>query len=315
MVFDPRKLLGDDYAWNFPGVAREAESLFGGEVSRNGVDPDVATETGVLGLDLALGGGLPTGIAEIYGKESSGKTALVGSILARSQQLGYPVALCGGEHYDDTYFQRLGVDTSGLVLIRGDMEPVLRAALSFLRNGGVVAVDSVTAFRPLENSDSGYWNELLFDFLRYASSAIPTGSVLVLASQVRVRRSIAPGRLFGMGVESASRWVADMFSTQMELSRTEVGDFRYTMLVKLVKNLNGLPDTTVELPSIKGYGIDKGLDTLQMGVHWGVVVQHGSFYLIDGEPLGQGALQASTNIVGELRNEIMRRVKKAAKSD
>src|SRR3954447_25034281 len=62
---------------------------------------DVATvSTGALSLDIALGiGGLPRGrIVEIYGPESSGKTALALSTMAQAQKTGGVVAFVDAEH-------------------------------------------------------------------------------------------------------------------------------------------------------------------------------------------------------------------------
>src|SRR5678816_4689575 len=75
--------------------------------------------TGSLGLDMALGvGGLPRGrVVEIYGPESSGKTTLTLQVIANVQKLGGTAAFIDAEHaLDPQYAQRLGVDTSELLL-------------------------------------------------------------------------------------------------------------------------------------------------------------------------------------------------------
>src|SRR5574338_20936 len=79
--------------------------------------------TGSLGLDLALGvGGLPRGrVVEIYGPESSGKTTLTLQVIAAIQKLGGTAAFIDAEHaLDPQYAQRLGVDTSELLLSQPD---------------------------------------------------------------------------------------------------------------------------------------------------------------------------------------------------
>ena len=82
-----------------------------------------AISTGSLGLDIALGvGGVPRGrIIEIYGPESSGKTTLTLHAIAEAQARGGVCAFIDAEHaLDPQYAQRLGVDTSELLLSQPD---------------------------------------------------------------------------------------------------------------------------------------------------------------------------------------------------
>src|SRR6202140_560265 len=102
----------------------QIEKQFGkGAIMKMG-DKDVekgieVVSTGSLGLDMALGvGGLPRGrVVEIYGPESSGKTTLALQVIANIQKLGGTAAFIDAEHaLDPQYAQRLGVDTSELLL-------------------------------------------------------------------------------------------------------------------------------------------------------------------------------------------------------
>ena len=79
--------------------------------------------TGSLGLDLALGvGGVPRGrIVEIYGPESSGKTTLSMHCIAEAQKKGGLAAFIDAEHaFDRTYAEKLGIDTSNLLISQPD---------------------------------------------------------------------------------------------------------------------------------------------------------------------------------------------------
>src|SRR6059058_4529883 len=106
----------------------QIEKQFGkGSIMKMG-DKDVekgiqVVSTGSLGLDMALGvGGLPRGrIVEIYGPESSGKTTLTLQVIANIQKLGGTAAFIDAKHaLDPQYAQRLGVDTSELLLSQPD---------------------------------------------------------------------------------------------------------------------------------------------------------------------------------------------------
>jgi recombination protein RecA len=99
--------------------------------------------TGSLGLDMALGvGGLPRGrVVEIYGPESSGKTTLTLQVIANIQKLGGTAAFIDAEHaLDPQYAQRLGVDTSELLLSQPDNgEQALEIADMLVRSAPSIA--------------------------------------------------------------------------------------------------------------------------------------------------------------------------------
>src|SRR5690606_21659188 len=137
----------------------QIERQFGkGSIMRIGVDSPiveiVATSTGSLGLDIALGiGGLPKGrIVEIYGPESSGKTTLTLHAVAEEQKKGGVCAFVDAEHaLDPTYARKLGVNLDELLISQPDTgEQALEIVDTLVRSGAVsmVVVDSVAALTP-----------------------------------------------------------------------------------------------------------------------------------------------------------------------
>jgi recombination protein RecA len=137
----------------------QIEKQFGkGSIMKMG-DADVdraiqVVSTGSLGHDMSLGvGGLPRGrVVEIYGPESSGKTTLTLQVIANVQKLGGTAAFIDAEHaLDPQYAQRLGVDTSELLLSQPDNgEQALEIADMLVRSASVdcVVIDSVAALTP-----------------------------------------------------------------------------------------------------------------------------------------------------------------------
>ncbi|RXH68468.1 hypothetical protein DVH24_030801 [Malus domestica] len=107
-----------------------------GSVTRLGSAGGALVETfpsGCLTLDLALGGGLPTGrIVEIFGPESSGKTTL--ALHAIAEKLGGNAMLVDAEHaFDPAYSKALGVDVENLIVCQPDHgEMALESNISFL---------------------------------------------------------------------------------------------------------------------------------------------------------------------------------------
>ncbi|CAH8346940.1 unnamed protein product [Eruca vesicaria subsp. sativa] len=96
-----------------------------GSVTRLGSAAGALVETfpsGVLTLDLALGGGLPKGrVVEIYGPESSGKTTLALHAIAEVQKLGGNAMLVDAEHaFDPSYSKALCVDVENLIVCQPD---------------------------------------------------------------------------------------------------------------------------------------------------------------------------------------------------
>ena len=105
--------------------------------------------TGSFGLDLALGvGGFPKGrVIEIYGPESSGKTTIALHTIAEAQKSGGICAFVDAEHaFDKFYAEKLGIDTSNLLISQpDDGEQALEIADNLIRSGAidVMVVDSV----------------------------------------------------------------------------------------------------------------------------------------------------------------------------
>ena len=101
----------------------QIEKQFGkGAIMRLGDDRslDVALQpTGIMGLDIAMGGGFPYGrICEIYGPEASGKTTLALYAIAAAQRDGKQCAFIDAEHaLDPKRAVELGVDIENLLII------------------------------------------------------------------------------------------------------------------------------------------------------------------------------------------------------
>jgi recombination protein RecA len=262
-----------------------------------------STSTGVVSLDAALGGPLPSGAIEIYGESSSGKTTLLYEIIATAQKSGMQAALCPSEYLDIPYMKKIGVDLDGLILITGNCgEDALDGALSFLwahRNTGVVlAVDSATSLRP-ERDGAGDWTFMLDEFLGRALDALGDKSCVVLVNQVRVKRSVDPAKFFVDGeVSSTAKKILDLFTLRLELSRNGSRDGEHEIEVNIVASTVSKPATVVYLPVVPGEGINTMKDLLQFGLALGVVTQAGAWYSIGATgpnptiPLGCGIREA-----------------------
>jgi hypothetical protein len=80
---------------------------------------------------------------------------------------------------------------------------------------------------------------------------------------------------FAGKTDSASKRIADLFSTRLALDRKDVSDDTYTMVVDVVANVLSMPHAVIELPALKETGVDLQRDFLRAAVATGVVVKKG----------------------------------------
>ena len=301
----------------------EYEKLYGPFVSgltkEREVVVDCSTPTGIASLDLTLGGYLPAGAIEIYGVESSGKTTLLYEIMSTAQKNGMVVALCSSEYLDIPYMKKFGMDLDSLILITGNTgESVISAACDMIYKWPdgrlLLAIDSATSLRP-KIDEYANWAVMIEMFLRVALPALGPQSSIVMTNQVRARRSIGADKFFAGGTTSTARNIAGMFSTRLELSRLDVTEESYTMIVDIVANQDTPPSGIIHLPVIKGHGVDTMLDLVRVAAELGVVTKAGSWYELRDHNyhLGQGEKTAALALSKrpEIASWVLERVQRA----
>ena len=109
----------------------ELDNILGGGYSEERDTKKATALMGPISLDLRLRGIPPAGLVEIFGAESTGKTALLFHAIATAQKAGMDCLLCATEVFDAEYAQVLGVDLSRLALVVG-IEPA--AAIELLED-------------------------------------------------------------------------------------------------------------------------------------------------------------------------------------
>jgi RecA/RadA recombinase len=275
-------------------VSDRLEAMFGSYGIEERATAALATQTGILSLDIALGGGLPTGVTEIYGRDSVGKTALLYQILCMAQLCGKKTVLCATEVLDVPYLQSNGVDPDKLLLIRAEYgEDAIGLMLEQVTEDDcVIGLDSASAMRP-QFDEPLEWSIMMHDFIRTALHFMRKRSCIVMTNQVRARKSIEEEKVFAGGVDSYGKRIASELSTRLELSRREVSEDAYTLVVDVVANLATQPATLLELPAKKGSGIDAWVDLVRVAVGVGILTTKGPWYYWGGYVLGQGEVAAA----------------------
>ena len=259
--------------------------------------------TGIISVDMALGGGIPVGrIIEIYGPESSGKTTLAEYMIGQVQQRGGVAAFIDAEHaFDPEYAKTLGVQLDDLLFSQPDTgEQALEICETLVRSNAVnvIVIDSVAALVPRaeiegEMGDAmiGVQARLMSQALRKLTGVISKSKTTVIfINQIRVKIGVMFGNPETTSGGNALKFYA---SVRIEIRRKEQikeGDqvSGITTGIKVVKNKIAPPFRTATFDIMYGSGISREGDLIDTGVAKDVVRKSGAWYYYGEDRLGQG---------------------------
>ena len=288
-------------------VLEKVEKAYGkGSIMKLGNQRAVSAETiktGALSLDLALGGGIPYGrIIEIYGPESSGKTTLTLHIIAELQKIGKTAAFIDAEHaLDPSYAERIGVQTSSLILSQPDNgEQALDIVEMLVSSGAVdlIVVDSVAALTPkaeiegdMKDQQIGLQARLMSKALRKLTGIVSKSrTTVIFINQLRMKIGV----LFG-SPETTTGGNALKFYSSIRMDIRRLGQIKAVdsvignrVKVKVVKNKLAPPFRWAEFDIMYNEGISKAGDVLDLAVEKNLVEKSGAWYSYDNEKIAQG---------------------------
>jgi len=281
--------------------------------------------TGIISIDIALGGGVPRGrIVEIYGPESSGKTTLAEYIIGQVQKKGGLAAFVDAEHaFDPEYAKILGVQLEDLLVSQPDTgEQALEIVETLVRSNAVdvIVIDSVAALVPRaeiegEMGDAmvGVQARLMSQALRKLTGAISKSrTTVIFINQIRLKIGVMFGNPETTSGGNALKFYA---SVRVEIRRKEQikeGDVvvGVTTGIKVVKNKIAPPFRTATFDILYGEGLSREGDLLDTGVILDVVRKSGAWYYLGEEKLGQGKegarefLKAHPELSNRIESEI-----------
>ena len=296
--------------------------------------------TGSLGLDIALGGGMPKGrIVEIYGPESSGKTTLALHSIAQIQKTGGRAAFIDAEHaLDVQYAKKIGVDIDHLLVSQPDSgEQALEICETLVRSTAVdlIVIDSVAALTPQAELDGamgdahmGLQARLMSQALRKLTSIVgKTNCTVIFINQLRMKIGV----MFG-NPETTAGGNALKFYCSLRLDVRRIDKIVQKMgkedgpvtandevigsrtRVKVVKNKVAPPFRQAEFDVIYASGISREGEILDLGVKYGILEKSGAFFRYGEDTLGQGREQAKIFLIQnpKVADKIDKQVREAA---
>ncbi len=264
---------------------------------------DDIVSTGIMGLDIALGvGGIKKGsIVEIYGPESGGKTTLALQ-LCKQYQKDKPVLYIDTERTltRDT-IEGMGIKEKNFYLMHVDsLEQALEVCKTVAQAGsfGAIVIDSLAGLAPKAQIDGDIGDSHCGLFARIMSDALSVltpildnaGCTLIVINQIREKVGVMFGNPERATGGRALKYYA---SVRLDIRKMEslkqMGEIIGSRTrAKVVKNKIASPDKEVEFDIIFGHGISEEGDILDRAVEKDIVSKSSSWYLYDGNKIGQG---------------------------
>ncbi|CAG9460142.1 unnamed protein product [Pedinophyceae sp. YPF-701] len=285
--------------------------------------------SGVLTLDMALGGGLPKGrVIEVFGPESSGKTTLALQAIAEVQKRGGLAALVDVEHaVDPVYAAKLGVNLDDLVLSQPEHgEGALNIVDELARTGVVdlIAVDSVSALIPKAELEGevgatqvGGQARLMSSSLRRLSkNANMFGCTIIFINQLRQKIGVMYGNPETTSGGQALKYYS---SVRIDVRRREIlkeGDKNTGIRVRtrVVKNKCAPPLRDAEFDIRFDSGIDTVGCVIDAAETSGLVKRRGAYYYFEDAMLGQGRaktvdfLKSNPEVLGRMEALVLEKL-------
>lgn len=237
--------------------------------------------SGSVGFDwvtLGVGGFVKGRLYELMGWEGSGKSTICGHAAANCQASGGKVLYIDGEHaLDKKYFQKLGVDTTEMLIAQPSCgEEGFNIAIDMINTGEIdlVIIDSDSSLIPKKVLDGDVGDSSIGYKARLNSNAYPklktalsnTNTCVIVVSQYREKIGVMFGNPTTTQGGHALKFYSDV-RIEVTKSLAKDGDVVYAnkTKVKAIKNKMGNPYKQVEFEIVYGEGIDKMAEIMEMG--------------------------------------------------
>lgn len=263
--------------------------------------------TGILALDIALGGGIPKGrLAEISGAEGAGKTAIAMMIAAQAQKDGVVVLVDAENAFNPTMAINSNVNIDDLYVAQPEsLEDTLEMVESLAQANDVscVIIDSVAALVPRAELEGDYGDahvalvpRLMSQGLRKLNAKIADSDSQAVFIWINQVRDLVNAMGYGPKTTTpGGRALRHFCSTRIEVKR--IGQVKqaeeiigHTVKATVTKNRVAPPFKVAQYDIIYKTGISNEGTVLDAAVDAGLITRAGAWYsdASTGEKLGQG---------------------------
>jgi recombination protein RecA len=248
-------------------------------------------KTGSISFDhitLGVGGFVKGKMYELRGWEGTGKSTICGHAVAECQKQGGKVLYIDGEYaVDKKYFQKLGVDTTTMLIAQPSCgEEGFNIAMEMINTGEIdlVIIDSDSSLIPKKMLDGDVGDSTIGRKALLNSNAYPklkgalskNNVCVIVISQYREKIGIMFGNPTTTQGGHALKFYSDCI-IELTKSGAKDGDVQYGNVtkVKAVKNKMFPPYIKSEFEIVYGVGIDKFKEIMTLGNQFDILRKYG----------------------------------------
>ena len=262
---------------------------------------------GIASLDALLCGGLPCGVVDLCGPESSGKTALGASLITEAQRLGRPALLVSTTELDVPRYLAMGLDPDTPIAMNVDtwreLGILLRTAFNHVPDLLAVVdcasvLESTVNYGGLVGADDNKaaYNEIVNAIEGLQLIAERNNCTAVLINEVRDRMDFRGQVRSALGV--AMHTVTAQLTISRVITVSLYGRIAYKKTtVKLTRSNSAPPNGICTIHVFPLTGVDKWYELLKYYIECGIAVPKGSYWVLDdGTQIGPGFTKATKQL-------------------
>jgi recombination protein RecA len=252
--------------------------------------------SGILSLDLSLGGGFPLNkITEVCGPPNSSKTSFILNLIKQNPEcVTAYLDIDNSVSYD--YLENMGIDTESLVISHPESaEQLIQIVQSLVSNKAVdiIVVDSIATLiskDELKNSMLSHSNNnIIVDTIKKLSGLIyKSDCAMILVNQIR---NDLKSQKYGSEIAIADRALNTYATIRLDIRQTnEIHHYDQIIGAKLKISIkkNKIALKKGESVSINHYyksGLDTVDDLLELAVNANIIQRSGSWYNFGGQKI------------------------------